>query len=76
MPAHSLLFSKSTKGANKSYFGLLNLLKSRIISRNIKTNLYKVLIRPVLMHGAEPWAILKSDENLLASFKRKILGRI
>jgi hypothetical protein len=39
--------------ANRAYYGLQNHLKSRITSRNIKTLLYKTLIRPVLTYGAE-----------------------
>ena len=37
--------------ANRAYCGLQNHMKSRIISRNTKTLLYKTLIRPVLIYG-------------------------
>ena len=36
--------------ANRAYYGLHH-MKSRIISRNTKTLLYKTLIRPVLIYG-------------------------
>jgi len=39
--------------ANRAYYGLQNHMKSRIISRNIKTLLYKTLIRQVVTYGAE-----------------------
>jgi hypothetical protein len=39
--------------ANRAYYGLQNHMKSRNISRNIKTLLYKTLIRQVLTYGAE-----------------------
>ena len=62
--------------ANRAYYGLQNHMKSRIISRNIKTPLYKTLIRPVLTYGAETWVLSKQDEHRLSIFERKILRRI
>ena len=51
-------------------------MKSRIISRNTETLLYKTLIRPVLTYGAETWVLSKQDEHRLSIFKRKMLRRI
>ena len=62
--------------ANRAYYGLQNHLKSRIISRNTKTLLYKTLIRPVLTYGAETWVLSKQDEHRLSIFERKILRKI
>ena len=42
--------------------------KSRIISRNTKTLLYKTLIIPVLTYGAEAWVLSKQDEHRLSIF--------
>jgi len=55
---------------------LQNHMKSRIISRNIKTLLYKTLIRPVLTYGEETWVLSKQDEHRLSIFERKILRKI
>jgi hypothetical protein len=62
--------------ANRAYCGLQNFMKSRIISRNTKTLLYKTLIRPVLIYGAETWELSKQDEHRLSIFERKTLWRI
>ena len=51
-------------------------MRSRYISRNTRIKLYKTLIRPVLMYGAETWALNKEYKNKLAVFERRILRRI
>jgi hypothetical protein len=51
-------------------------MKSRIISRNTKTLLYKRVIRSVLTYGAETRVLSKQDEHRLSIFERKILRRI
>jgi hypothetical protein len=38
--------------------------------------IYKILIKPVLMYGAETWVLSKADELRLGIFEKKILGRI
>jgi len=64
------------KMANRAYHGLQNHMKSRNISRNIKTLLCKTLIRLVLPYGAETWVLSNQDEHRLSIFERKILQRI
>ena len=59
--------------ANRAYYWLQNHMKSRIISRNTKTLLYKTLIRPVLIYGADTWVLSKQDEHHLSIFECKIL---
>jgi hypothetical protein len=46
------------------------------INRKYKVIIYKTLIKPVLMYGAEAWVLSKADEARLGVFERKILRRI
>jgi len=62
--------------ANRAYHVLQNHMKSRNISRNIKTLLSKTLIRPVLTYGAETLVLSKQDDHHLCISERKILWRI
>jgi hypothetical protein len=39
-------------------------------------SLFKGLIKPVLMYGAETWVLSKADELRLGVFDREILRRI
>jgi len=52
------------------------MLKSKIIKRSAKMQIYKTLIRPVVTYGSETWTLTKSYENLLKIFERKILRKI
>ena len=62
--------------ANRSYFGLVNILKAKNINRKYKVIIHKTLIKPVLMSGPETWVLSKADELCLRVFERKILRRI
>jgi hypothetical protein len=43
----------SLQSGNKCYYGLSNLLNARRISKNLKIQLYRTLIRPVVMYDCE-----------------------
>jgi hypothetical protein len=61
---------------SRSYFRLVNILKAKNINRKYKVIIYKTLIKPVLMYGAETWVLSKAHELRREVFKRKILRRI
>jgi hypothetical protein len=52
------------------------MLRSKIVRRAVKMQIYKPLIRPVVTYGSETWTLTKSDENFLRLFERKILRKI
>jgi hypothetical protein len=58
--------------AKRSYFGMVNMLKAKNINRKHKVIIYKTLIKPVLMYGAETWVLSRADELCLGVFERKI----
>lgn len=59
--------------ANKCFFGLKTILKSKLVSIKSKLTLYKVMIRPVALYACESWATTKTDKQNLARFERKVL---
>ncbi|XP_054089770.1 LINE-1 retrotransposable element ORF2 protein isoform X1 [Zeugodacus cucurbitae] len=61
--------------ANRCYFGLSRQLNSKVLYRRTKIKLYKSLIIPVLLYGAEAWTMLTSDETTLGVFERKFCAR-
>jgi hypothetical protein len=58
---------------NRAYFANLTTLKSKIISRAAKVEVYETLIRPVAAYGAETWMLTVTEENALGMFERKII---
>jgi len=62
--------------ANRSYFGMMNMLKAKNINSRHKVTMYKTLIKSVLMFGAVTWVLSKVDELRLGVSERKILRRI
>ena len=62
--------------ANRCYYGLSRQLSSRALSRRTKVTLYKTLILPVLLYGAEAWVVTQSDAAALGVFERKVLRKI
>jgi hypothetical protein len=67
---------KRIMSANKVYFSLLPIIKSRLAHRKDKLRLYKTLIQPVLIYDCEAWIMTQSSEERLAMFEKKILRRI
>ena len=62
--------------ANRCYYGLNGQLSNRDLSRTTKLILYKTLILPVLLYGAEAWTLLSTDAAALRVFERKVLRKI
>jgi hypothetical protein len=56
---------------DRAYFANLRILKSKIISRAAKLQVYKTLIGPVATYGAETWTLTITEENILRIFERK-----
>jgi hypothetical protein len=55
---------------------LAPILKSRSVSRMHKMKIYKTVIKPCVIYGAELWTLTKKDEDALAIWERKVLRRI
>jgi hypothetical protein len=54
----------------------VNILKAKNVHIKYKVIIYKTLIKPVLMFGAETWVLSKAVELRLGVFEKKILRRI
>lgn len=64
------------QSANRAWFLHLKIFRSSLLSKKLKLNIYRTLIRPVLSYGSEIWTLKTSDINQLLCFERKILRKI
>jgi hypothetical protein len=64
------------KAGNICYYALQAVLKSRRISRKVKLNIYKTVIRPIVTYACETWVLTRKDELKILIWERKVLRRI
>ncbi|VVC44605.1 Reverse transcriptase domain [Cinara cedri] len=68
--------STRLQSANKCFFGLSKIFRSRAISKNLKVRMYLTLLRPIVLYGAETWPLRKTEERRIAVFERKVLRKM
>jgi hypothetical protein len=61
---------------NACYHSFQSLLSSRLLSRNVKVKIYKIVILPVVLYGCEIWSLTLKEEHRLRVFENRVLRRI
>jgi hypothetical protein len=51
-------------------------LFSRLLSRNVKIKIYKIIILPVVLYGCETWSLTLREEHRSRVFENRVLRRI
>jgi hypothetical protein len=64
------------KSGNACYYSVQNLLSARLISKNLKTKIYKTVILPVVLYGCENWSLTLREEHRLRVFENRVLRKI
>jgi hypothetical protein len=54
----------------------LNLLSSSLLSKNVKINIYRTIILPVVSYGCETWSVALREEHRLRVFENRVLRGI
>jgi hypothetical protein len=72
---HDEIKSRLNSG-NACYYSVQNLSSSRLISKNLKIKIYKIVILPVVLYGCETWALTLREEHRLRVFENRVLRRI
>jgi hypothetical protein len=58
---------------NACYYSVHNLFCSRLLSKNIKIRIYKIITFPVVLYACETWSQTLREEHRL--FKNRVLRR-
>jgi hypothetical protein len=61
---------------NACYHSVQNLLSSRLLSKNLKIRIYKMIILPVILYGCETWSLALREEHGLRVFENRVPRRI
>jgi len=64
------------RSGNACYHSVQNLLSSRLLSKNLKTKIYRIIILPVVLYGCETWWLTYREERKLRVLENMVLGRI
>ena len=61
---------------NSCYYSVRTLWSSRLLTKNLKIKIYKIIILPVVLYGCETWSLALREECRLRVFENRILRRI
>jgi len=64
------------KSGNACYHLVQNLLSSRLLSKNLKIEIYRTIILPVVLYGCETWSLTLREERKLRVFENMVLRNI
>ena len=64
------------KSGNACYHSVQNLLSSSLLLKNLKINVYRTIILPVVLYGCETWSLLLRKKYRLRVFENRVLRRI
>jgi len=53
-----------------------NLLSSSLLSKNVKINIYRTTMLPVVLYGCETWSLTSRKKLRLGVFENRVLRRI
>ena len=61
---------------NSCYHLVQNILSSRLLSKNLKIKIHRIIILPVVLYGCETWSLTLRGERGLRVFENRVLRRI
>ena len=66
----------SLKSGNACYHSVQNRLSSSLLSKNLKINIFRTKILPLVLYGCEIWSLILREERRLMVFENRVSRRI
>jgi len=63
------------KSGNACYHLVQYLFSSSLLSKNLKINIYRTIILPIVLYGCEIWLLTLREECRLRVFENRVLRR-
>jgi hypothetical protein len=64
------------KLGNACYYSVQNPLFSRLLSKNLKIKIYRIIILPVVLYGCEAWPMTLREESRMKVFQNRVMSRV
>ena len=64
------------KSGNDCYHSVQNIVSSSLLTKNVKINIYRNIILPVVLYGCHTWSLTLREESRLRVFENRVLRRI
>ena len=61
------------RSGNACYHSVQNLLSSRLLSKNLNINIYRIIILPAVLYGCETWSLTLREQRTLRVFENMVL---
>jgi hypothetical protein len=58
------------------YYSVQNLLSSSLLYKNLKIQIYRTIILPVVLYGCETWSLTLMEERRMRVFENRVLRRV
>jgi hypothetical protein len=62
---------RGLSSGNACYHLVQSLLSPRLLSRNVKVKIFKIIILSVVLYGCEIWSLISREEHRLRVFEKK-----
>jgi hypothetical protein len=59
-----------------NHYFMQNFLSSSLLSKNVKIQIYRTIVLPVVLYGCETWSLALREEHRLRVFESRVLRRI